>query len=176
MVDDQSSAISWHCQPVSFHRHRSSHTLKRFVSRRFDGTRRLARARHESCSTPRRVSTEVPTTVCDEREIMKNRRQKTAHAPKRDRQSAPRGQRAPRGPGSPREPGRRRHFARGSRRARLAAGEVPPPSLTEISEACARIQQGWTRRQHRLRAGLSPDESMALEPVTIILPSGERVY
>jgi len=50
---------------------------------------------------------------------------------------------------------------------RLSEADVFIPSNSEIEEACERIRTGWNQRQHRVRAGLSPDEGIVLEPVSL---------
>jgi hypothetical protein len=50
---------------------------------------------------------------------------------------------------------------------RLSDVDVFIPSSTEIEEACEQIRTGWNQRQHRIRAGLSPDEGIVMEPVSL---------
>jgi hypothetical protein len=56
---------------------------------------------------------------------------------------------------------------RGKPNHRLSDVDAFIPSSSEIEEACEQIRTGWNQRQHRVRAGLSPDEGIVLEPVSL---------
>jgi hypothetical protein len=52
------------------------------------------------------------------------------------------------------------------------AAERAAPTTEEIAEACSRINAKWTERRRRMRAGLSPENSIELQPISLMVLDG----
>jgi hypothetical protein len=72
------------------------------------------------------------------------------------------------------EPNRaaRRSSSRRLRQNGLLVGERSAPTTAEIEAACLRINAKWSERRRRIRAGLPPENSLELKPISLFVLDG----